>query len=215
MSIAKAVQHGVFFCSDSDSFSYAAFCLADGLDQMGIPVYSNISGSHFSTSFAFDACPDPLLLKNCYCAVLGVEGACDLYPNIVKQISPVHERTVALCMNDDIANFCIEGGVPLFCTHENSFRRINGIRIPIGFDVSTSMIDNCRTVPSFELRKKYVLDCFKPSLRQDVRACLDLILIPNLQQIIPVEKRYSSDQNDYWEILKSTSFTLGYVACSC
>jgi hypothetical protein len=47
---------GMFFLSDSNSFSFAATCLADGLSQLGIPIHANISyhnpknGSYLSSS---------------------------------------------------------------------------------------------------------------------------------------------------------------------
>lgn len=210
MKLSDAIQRGVYFCSDNGAFSYVALCLADGLSQLGVPVYSNISYGHYSTSFCFEERIAPNLLKDSYCAVMGLEGACGLFPNTVKQVAPIHERTVALCMHDDVANFCLEGGIPLFCTHENRFRCVDGVRLPIGFGVSQRMIEHARHVPRFGERQAYVLDSFRPSLQQDVRASLELTLIPNLRQRLPVEKRFTEQQEDFWTVLRETCFCLGY-----
>lgn len=210
MSLKVAIQRGVYFCSDSGSYSHAAFCLADGLDQLGVPVYSNIPCSHTSTSFAFQKEAGAEQLRNSFCAVLELQGACDLFPHMYRKQTPIHERTVALCMHDNIANFCLDSSVPLFCTHENRFRQLEGTRIPIGFGISQNLLQYSVTVPPFLSRDKYVLDSFRPSLHQDVRACLELLLIPNLQKKLTVEKRYTNEQKEFWELLKTVGFCLGY-----
>lgn len=210
MTLANAIQSGIFFCSDGSNFSYVAFCLADGLNQLGIPIFSNISGSHYSTPFCFKAELDPVLLKNSYCAVMGIEGMCDQYPLTVKPLTSIHNRTVAICMHDNIANFGLKNDIPLFCTHENALRQFSGIRLPIGFGLSQQMLDAAQNVQPFEARQKYVLDCFHPSLNQDIRACLELALVPNLSKYLPVQKRNTECHSDHMALLNDTAFCLAY-----
>lgn len=209
-SIIDAHSRGVYFCSDSGRFSYAAFCLADGLNQLGVPVYSNIEASHPLATFSFNAAPESSLLRASYCAVLDVHGACDLFPNTVRRIAPIHERTVALCMHDNIANFILEGQLPLFCSHENSFYQLAGVRIPIGFGVSQKLLENSIRVPSFKARRGYALNSFHPSLHQDVRACMELLFEPNLRQHLRIEHQYTDTREAFWALLQQSGFSLCY-----
>ena len=205
-----AYSRGVYFCSDSGQFSYAAFCLADGLSQLGVPVYANIDASHALATVSFSAAPEPALLSASYCAVLDVHGACDLFPNTVRRITPIHERTVALCMHDNIANFIIEGQLPLFCSHENRFFQLSGVRIPIGFGVSQKLLERSSWVPPFNARGAYALKSFHPSLHQDVRAGMELLFEPNLQQQLRIEHRYTDSREAFWTLLQQSGFSLCY-----
>ncbi len=210
MSLAHAIHQGISFCTDSGAFSYATFCLADGLAQLGVPVYANVDGVHESTSFAFQATLNSERLKNSYCVVFDIHGACDLFPNTIKHLNPIHERTVALCMHDNIANFMVTGGIPLFCTHENKFLTLEGLRIPIGFGISRKLLENSQYIPPFSARAKSVLNSFHPSLHQDVRACMEFLLLPNLQKHLQIERRHTDEQNSFWQLLRQSSFSLCY-----
>ncbi len=211
--LTTAIQSGVYFHSDANTFSYVAACLADGLQQLGIPIYSNIDFSHPVTSFRFTATRDQSSLEKSYCVVMGLEETCEQFPFRVQYVEPVHERTVALSMHDNLSNFLLDPGIPLFCTHENRLRKIAGIRVPIAFGVSQSMLQQTTNLPPFSERREYVLRSFRPSLRQDVRACLDLTLVPTLQQYLPAETHYTDSHSQFMDLLSKTRYCLGYGGC--
>ncbi len=212
MKNSTLIQNGIYFHSDSAKLSYVALCLGDGLQQLGIPVYANVDYSHPLTEFRLTATEDTQVLENSCCAVMSVEALCEQYPYRINNIEPIHDRTIAISMNDNIANVLFDRSVPLLCTHENRFRKIEGARIPIAFGVSQAM-RHAVDLPNFDQRREYVLRSFRPSTRQDVRACLDLALIPALQMVIPVETHYTDQQSDFMDLLSNTRYCLSYGGC--
>lgn len=209
----NAIKQGVYFHSDEQRFSHVAICLAEGLQQIGIPIYSNIDYTHPSSSVRFIPTSDISLLENSYCTVMTLENICELFPYRVNQLECIHNKTLSLCMHDNLSNFLIDPEIPLLCTHENEFRRNDGIRIPIAFGLNQAMIKQTFNLPEFTDRENYVLRSFHPSLRQDVRSCLDLSLIPSLQYNIPVETRYTTLQSDFMTLLSKTKYCLSYGGC--
>lgn len=212
-SLLQAAQRGVYFQSDTDTFPYVAFCLADGLEQLGISVFANIACRHPSTDFAFKTCRDPQLLQQCYCAVMSLDDICEHYPYVVNRVEAIHERTIALCMHDNLSNFIVAPEMPLLCTHESKFRKIFGSRIPIAFGLSSRILQQTTSLPEFGQRGSYILRSFHPTLHQDVRACLDLALLPILQSRIPVETYYTSSQGEFMRLLARIRFSLAYGGC--
>ena len=134
---------------------------------------------------------------------------CENSPYQTADLDPVHERSAALCMHDNIANFLLKPDIPLFCTHESRLRVLDGIRIPIAFGVSSRMLEKTAVPAEFGQRRNYALRSFRPTFRQDVRACLDLTLLPGLSKRIPVETKYA-DADGYWKLLSMTRYCLAY-----
>lgn len=204
---------GVYFFSDSPTFSYAATCLADGLDQIGVPVLANISyGDPLITDFCFEKCMEPDWRDKAYCVVVDLQDTRQYYHQVVKFEAP-HERTIVLCMQDDAGAFCIDGVAALLCAHENSFRKIEGIRVPIGFGLSSAMIRKSLDLTPETPRIDGFLHSFRPSLNQHLRACLDLVLLPALSQQIPVHHRLTSAgrwNDDYYTLLRQHLGCLAY-----
>lgn len=213
MKISTFIQNGIYFHSDTSSFSYVAFCLADGLHQLGIPIHSNTDFSHYSSNFRFKASKDSSVLNKCCCAVMGLEDTCEQNPYRLNYIEQIHDCTVALCMHDNLSNFLIDPSTPMLCTHENRFREVKGVRIPIAFGLSQTLISQTLNLAPFHARSDYVLRSFRPSLRQDVRACLDLALVPALHPYIPVETRFTHEQSDFLNLLAKSRYCLSYGGC--
>ena len=212
-NLTTIMQQGIYFHSDTSHFSYCAACLAEGLQQMGIPVWGNVTQTHPATDFLFTLADDDSFQKNSYCTVLTLEDTCEQHPFRVNHIEAMHNRTIALCMHDNLSNFLIAPDIPLFCTHESGMRKMDGTRVPIAFGVSQAMLQQSTGLPLFSERREYVLRSFRPSLRQDVRACLDLSLIPALQQYLPIETHYTESNSQFMELLSKSRYSLGYGGC--
>lgn len=209
-------SQGVYFQSDSTTFSYAATCLADGLQQLGIPVFSNIDYHEpLISDFAFIRNCDPELPGQAACLLLDLQETA-AFNNKMISIEPLHERFIALCMQDDVSGFCLQGPAAMLCAHENSLRELDGARIPIGFGVSSAMIRRALRVVREQPRTERFLHNFRPSLNQEVRACLDLVLVPALQQHFTVARgtvggmRWS---DEYFRLLASSTACLAYGGC--
>lgn len=176
-------SNGVYFVADGESYSYVAHCLADGLSQLGIPIFSNISYVNERISdFIFEVSPDPSVLQQSYYVVYDIQDICNHFKFIPINMASGHPRAAAICMEDEISNLLVPAGMPLFCTHENRFRTMAGNRIPICFGVSQKMIDNSLVLPSWDKRMKAVLKSFRPSERQDVRAMMELLFLPQVSR---------------------------------
>lgn len=174
---------GVYFVADGGSFSYVAHCLADGLSQLGIPVFSSISYSNERISdFAFYGANDPYLQQQCHYVVYDICDTCNHFKFVPLNLTSGHPRAVALCMEDDCGSLCVTNGMPLLCTHENRFRTIAGNRVPICFGVSQKMVENSILLPLWSQRRREVLKSFRPSERQDVRAMMDFLFLPQVSK---------------------------------
>lgn len=206
-------EKGIFFLADSSTFSYAATCLADGLNQLGVPVFSNISYSDpLITDFRFEKCKDTAVRDNSYCILIDLQDTRRYYEQLTR-LDTCYERVVALCMQDDVGHFCIDGVAALLCTHENRHRKLAGNRIPIAFGLSSAMIrQSLDLVPGIPRSEGFLCN-FRPSLNQDLRACLDLVLLPLLRQYVPVNHHLAGTGRwnaRYYDLLRSSFGCLAY-----
>lgn len=206
-------KKGIYFISDSASFSYGAICLADGLNQLGVPIFANISTHDPAVSeFVFLPCADKAKLHQVFCVVIDLQDTRPYYHQAVRFEAP-HERTIVLCMQDDVGSFCVDGVSALLCAHENRFREIAGQRIPIGFGLSSAMIRKSADVLLQVPRASNFLYNFRPSLNQHLRAVLDLSLLPVLEKHIPVHQQLTTPgrwNDDYFALLCGSLGCLAY-----
>lgn len=199
---------GVYFMTETGSFSYVEFCLADGLDQLGIPVFSPCDATHPSTPFRFRATPG-YRPDDAWCLVLSVDSLVDRHAGSECIIEPLHERTIGISMHDNLSHFVCRS-IPLLVTHETSLRRISGTRIPIAFGISTRLLQKTISLPPYSERDESVLRTFHPSLRQDVRAFFDLSLVPMLSRRCPVKTLHTDSWDEFINLLKQHRYILAY-----
>lgn len=213
--IREIYRKGIYFTSDCATFSYAALCLADGLTQMGIPVYADTDcGNPLVSDVAFRACQDPRRREEAFCAVLNLQATYDdRFRYSLVGRPPVHDRTVALCMEDTVSDFVLCGVDAFFCAHENSFRQVGTNRLPIAFGISSAMLKKSFACIGSTKKDDVILKSFRPSLRQDVRACLDLALLPQLERRFTVKHQHAGCgkwADDYYRLLASSACSLAY-----
>lgn len=205
-------QKGLFFLSDSTSFSFATTCLADGLHQLGIPVFSNINyHDPLISDFAFTASP-PQDTNMVAGVVLDILETAPLHNQLVRFASP-HPRTVITCMHDNVGEISFPDHIA-FCTHENHFRSITGRRLPIAFGVSSAMLHNAQHLLNADIqRNPNFMANFRPSEGQSLRASLDLSLIPILKDFFSVETKLVGNGrwgSDYFQHLSRQLGCLAY-----
>lgn len=181
-------QKGVFFLSDSTSLSFAATCLADGLRQLGVPVFANIDyHDPLISDFALTASPAPDT-ESVACVVIDILETASLHNQLVRFASP-HPRTVITCMHDNVGEICFPDHI-VFCTHESRLRSITGRRLPMAFGVSSAMMRHADSLLSNDIeRTPNFMANFRPSEGQSLRASLDLSLIPILQDYFSVDSK--------------------------
>jgi hypothetical protein len=206
-------KNGIYFISDSDSFSYFAHCLADGLSQLGIAIYANICFTDLLVSNFKFIQNTKIHPTECACTVLDLQKT-ERFNGQVVSLEPLPERTFIISMQDNLGEFCIEGGAAQLVTYENRFHPIDGPRIPIGFGVSTAMLQKSAGLSPDRSRIEDALGTFRPSLGQDVRAALELALIPTLNRhFLPVTHANTGQDrwcDSYFSLLASHRASLTY-----
>jgi len=215
-NLNKLQDSGFFFLADSNLFSFAATCLADGLNQLGIPVYSNINyHDPLISEFAFTASAPPENMEQLSGVVVNIMETAALHNQLVR-FQPPHSRTIVHCMHDNVCDICFPD-LPAFCTHESSQRLVDGTRIPVAFGLSSAMLRHSEHLLSEpDQRNKDFLANFRPSEGQPVRAALDLGLLPKLREHYHVDTtlvgsgRWSAE---YYQHLSRQFGCLAYGGC--
>ena len=201
--IREIYERGIYFLSDNDAFSYLAICLADGLNLLGVPIFANISYNNpLISDFRFRRREAPDALEKSYCVVIDVRNT-DHYHYVVR-LEPMHERTVVLCMQDNVNEFCIAGVAALFCAHGNCYKKMGGERVPVAFGLSSAIIKKTQHLVPNAKRYDSFIYSFRPTFNQHVRASLDLSFIPNFEKYLPVHRRLSMESrwsDDYYALL--------------
>jgi hypothetical protein len=162
-------KNGVYFHSFSNWLSHICLCLADGLNQLGIPVFSNIE-AQVTPIFKLGNI-EGLIPDNAALFIV------DLQEDHIQcfqggNIESPHPCILAFSMTDSVGDFYMTDGKILFCTHENKYRRIYGKRFPCAFGVSSFMIEESEKNKA-DKRGNIILKNFRPSANQDIRNCLN------------------------------------------
>ena len=203
-------ETGILFYSSSEQYSYAALCLADGLNQLGIPVFSDsinyeenlVSDFKFRNELKFSNSGEPKYV------VVDISSCTEL-SSIVNIDLPPNKVAFALSMSDSISSSILKNDIPFFCTHENDFLELQGMRIPWAFGLSSKMIESSynNDITNINLREKKFIYNFRPSYNQGVRECLDLILIPQLEKYFSLDTEIIGlgrwNENDFNRLKKS------------
>lgn len=184
--LREIYTNGIFFLSDNSDYSYASVCLADGLRQLGVPIFSNIPYHEPRISDIVFTPSEPREPETIGMVVLDLTETSPLHNQIVR-FTPPHPRTVVICMHDNAGEICFPDQ-PAFCTHESRLRTVAGPRIPIAFGVSSAMLGHARSlVKPGQIRKNAFLSSFRPSEGQTVRTSLELSFMPLLRTVFTVD----------------------------
>jgi len=184
-NIDEVKKNGVYFLSYSNWLSHICLCLADGLNQLGIPVFSNIE-AQVMPSFKLGNI-EGLIPDNAALVIV------DWQENEMKEKAALnfgcHPGILFFSMSDIMST--LHGRI-LFGTHENKFLRIEGKRFPWAFGVSSLMIEEYEKKKT-DKRYNIILRNFRPSGSQSVRDSLDMILLPHIEKYFKVDWKIGSD----------------------
>ncbi len=161
---------------DGHCLHYAASWLAEGLVELGIPVFSNLPipgakvhgiGEMKEHVYVFH------FTQRCYTD--------PLMKGVAEFAAPFK---AILSMADTVGGMLTPPQVPSFLAHENENWRVNGNRIPIAFGLTQARLAAIaeQKKPPFEVREDRVLANFSPSMSQGVRNVLSLGLLPQLTE---------------------------------
>lgn len=189
ISMASLYSQGIGFHSLQGSFSYVSFCLAEGLNDLGIPVHANVSCQAPDISNFHFTATDPEQLYSSALIVLDLNKLEAEMANGSICLDLPFERCVILAMNDALANFAPPPDTPLFCTHENRFHTLPGFRIPWAFGCSSRILQKLQQANRPRVRR--FIANFRPTFAQPVRQALDLCLVDHLKRIVEVDSTLS------------------------
>lgn len=209
--IDQLKETGITFYSALQDFeySYIVFCLADGLSQLGIPIFSNIDyENQLISNFKFEASDSKYIFEKSDYVVLDLSDQ-QFYGTIDLKI-PSEKMSIAFSMRDN-SNFVYLDDIPLFCTHQNQYFQAPGWRIPWAFGLSQRMMDELANTSNKE-RNRCILNNFRPSMNQDLRSCLDFILIPSLQKYFELDSRITEEGRWGELYFKKLQTSLGCLA---
>lgn len=186
---SQIYKSGIGFYSLSGSFSYLSLCLAEGLSALGIPVHANSCYSEPEASdYGFRAA-DLSAIQEASIVVVDLDQLDVQIAKGTLQHSLPFARYVLLSMNDNVASFTPPPEIPFFCTHENRYYELPGLRIPWGFGCSSRVIEAVR--PTGAPRTPRIVANFRPTHAQSVRQALDLALVSPLKKSMQIDAALS------------------------
>ena len=209
-AIKLAFADGVYVFSPEKVPTHNAGCLIEGLLELGIPVHTN---AERVTSREASMPLKGVDLAKLRAPMYQGQSAYVLDITHTNQYVPIsglkHARTAYLTTSDT-SLFCkVPDDVLIFSTHESTFARMSGRRVPLGFGLSRSTISDTAAPPPFPLRRRRALRNFRATFHQSVRAMLDLTFVPALGAHIPVDRTdYVGDQ--YLAALQDSQVCLAY-----
>lgn len=207
-SVEHIKSRGICFYSINNNFSYVCHCLAHGLDELGIPIFSNISYQNTSVSeFQFTRTEGP---GNFFLMIV------DIRDNNIVPYQPLPVKappnSVIFSMSDRNGELYIKDrDKPVFCTHENRYYRFHSPRIPWAFGLSDKIIrESEKRRKQQKTRENVILRNFRPSGNQSIRDCLDLVLLPHLEKYFRIDSEIIDDRDNHFDRLSSYLGCLAY-----
>lgn len=194
--LAEARERGVyFFLPFPEANIHASVCVAQGLAELGVPVFANANAY---PQAELPGQPDLFTQSprhpNEAAFVLVDMGAIDDRLDSAAPYQVLRQlrcRGAALCIADrstEMAAFADD--IPTFLAHNSRFVRPTGRLIPWAFGLSREMIariDAARA--SAPARRRCMVRDFRPSFSQSVRQALDLALVKPLARRIEIDDR--------------------------
>jgi hypothetical protein len=185
------LRDGVFFCLKEKSSSQISICMAESLEEAGIPVSSNINyyeKSYDDNSFLFNK--NKILPGDAALILLDISFMSNglsivELPSVLVQ----NQNKMIFISSSDLNPMIIPSklvpstsdAIPIIATHENIFYRLyNNRRIPWGFGITKKDLFLVNKNMNTNKRKRTILRNFTASSNQDVRNSLDLFLLQNL-----------------------------------
>jgi hypothetical protein len=198
---AELTRDGVLFPADRRTIGYShlATCLQQGFAALGIPCHTlpselgevTIDQRPVAPDFRLSAAIPPANAALTVIDVTNLPATFYRHPSLPALLGGLKARRLLLISqsdeNSDFWNDLVVQGsrVTLLATSENENFRPPGKRLPWAFGLSQAIID--RVQPRSD-RPHGILRNFRPSLSQDVRAMLDLVLLPHLARDFIIDR---------------------------
>ena len=183
----EILSKGIFFAVQ-DVPCHITRCLIEGLNEIGVPVFSNqnIAGVQFH-EFRPDAFP---------LHVFNITEKIMNGPLLSFVANFPRREKILISMADTNAVIFPAETHPSLMTHENRFLKLPGNRKPWAFGISSATLEKTKNPPPFEKRRRMIIRNFRPSVNQDIRNFLDLSFVEVLEKYLPVDRAICGDHFD-------------------
>jgi hypothetical protein len=193
---AKGVYFFLPFPDDPASY-YLSISIADGLDELGVPVIANVAagprshggrdGELFKMSSSH---PDQAAFV--VVDTTAIDNGLDAKApyDVIRQF----KHRAAVCRADLIAEIAppmhTPDDIPTFVTHSSRFVQQPGWRIPWAFGLTRDILDRIETARSrSKARARSFVRDFRPSFNQTIRQALDFSLVKPLSHSFEIDSR--------------------------
>jgi hypothetical protein len=203
------------FLFPEEAASHFACCLMQGLHQLGHTINANVNpgekGDSHGLAPPFSRMSASFINRTSSLSggklVVDVSAGIGRSPEKVLEVAKTSR--VALINMSDSANWAdYSDDFIVFSAHSNTNATRRGTTVPIGFGLSQDIIDFSNDFVGVE-KTRGALKNYRPSESQSIRNVLDLIFVPKLRQLMPVEERFSPP-DQYARDLASYQAVLSY-----
>jgi hypothetical protein len=175
-----------------DAEFYWSSCLADGFQELGIPIYSNFNEHPAAKSNALKwQFPNTQMPSGAVALMIGdvseIETQQQECARIIESFVSSLSRGVLLCMSDIVGQVHFAMSTPVFVAHANARVNLNGNRIPWAFGLNHHVLKMCDAAFLHASRQPVFLRNFRPSLNQSVRQVLDLAFVKTLSNYFKID----------------------------
>jgi len=191
---SEILERGIYFVlkNEPDLIAHLSICLAEGLESLGIPTFANrnywLTGSeHSSYLLTHDENISP---DDCAICVVDISG--QLGKSVQALLQPALESKAlrAILNNSDFEVWLPEFNQfeSIFRTHMTDRHLLPNNYHPWAFGLSNRIQAVTATQPEFTARNREVLVNFKSSENQGVRIAMEYLLMPWLEQLMPINR---------------------------
>ena len=239
VNFIDVAERGVYFVLGQPNFHHLSICIAEGLKQLGIPIYANktvwlINQETQEYLFTYNLNVHP---NNCAICVADFSGLENLgwYHPMSDLITELDNELVLILLdgNDIELNFTgVERFNYIFRTHMINQISYPSNYAPWAFGISDRIKIATETDKPFSQKKAEIISVFRSSVNQGVRLAMEFCFLPHLHSKIQVHRELlinsenSADFNSfhqlyfsqikthhnpqYFETLKNSQFCCSY-----
>jgi hypothetical protein len=179
----RGVYLGSFSPNTQTGETHLLSCIQEGLTALNIRICDNPEDSNLNII-------DISFISNCH------EHSFDLLPYL-GDCEVWKHKSLFLNISDFAPRHYISyPSYWLISAHTTEFVGFpSGTRIPWGFGFQQRLLNLTDNLDFTQPRKRVIIRNFKPSFNQSVRESLDLVLLPQLEKVITIDKTIEDDSN--------------------
>jgi hypothetical protein len=218
--LEEARHRGVyFFLPFPDANIYASVCVAEGLEELGVPVFANVNAyprvGLAGQSYLFNQSPrHPSETAFTIVDAGAIDGPLNL--DVTYQLlRTLKTRGAVLCIADKGSEFVeVPADISTFIAHSLRDVQPPGWKIPWAFGLSREIIQQIDAARASALpRRRSFVRNFRPSFNQSVRQALDLSFVKLLEKSFSIDREidgFGRFQNAYYARLAGSLGCLAY-----